>query len=328
MNETVLILRLSAMGDVIHTIPAVAALREAYPAARFGWLVESPFRVIVETVAMVDEVFVARTRAWRRDPWARSTGREVADLGGSLRRFGRGGISVDFQGLVKSAAPGLLAGAGRRFGFAPAQLRERVSALFTNSHIDVKGATHVVDMNMALARGAGASAERAPAVDFTPLAFDGKGTLQGLVSKDSVVMLPGAGQVRKQWAAPNFAALADAIHNRHGLSTVVAWGPGEEELATEVCRRSGNARLAPATDLRELAFLLKNGTMVVAGDTGPLHLAAALGTRVVGLFGPTDPRRNGPYGQLDHCVETYSTTGRMEDIRLEMALTKVEEVLR
>ncbi|HVT03642.1 MAG TPA: lipopolysaccharide heptosyltransferase I [Thermoanaerobaculia bacterium] len=322
-----LVLRLSAMGDVIHTIPAVVALREVYPAARFGWLVESPFLAIVEAVAKVDEIFVARTRAWRRDPWAAATRSEIVALGASLRRFARGGMSVDFQGLVKSAAPGLVAGAGRRFGFAPAQLREKVSSLFTNRHVDVNGATHVVDMNMALARGAGARAQRPPEVDFTSLAVDGKGTLQPLVSNGPVVMLPGAGQLRKQWAPENFAALADAVQRRHGMSSVIAWGPGEEALASEICRRSTAAQLAPATDLRELAFLLKGGKMVVAGDTGPLHLAAALGTRVVGLFGPTDPRRNGPYGQLQHCVETFSTTGRMEDIRVEEAMKKIEEVL-
>lgn len=327
MTEAILVLRLSAMGDVIHTIPAVAALRAAFPSARLGWLVESPFRPIVEFAGGVDEIFVARTRAWRRDPWSAGTRNEISVLRRSLRQFARGGISIDFQGLVKSAALGMASGAVKRFGFAPRHLKERVSAVFTNRRIDVGEQGHVVEMNLALARGAGAAISACPVVDFTRLASDGKGTIRPMVANGSVVILPGAGQVRKQWSSRNYAQVADAIALRYGLKSVVAWGPGEEALAGEVVRESGSAELAPSTDLRELAFLLHSARLVVGGDTGPLHLAAALGTPVVGLYGPTDPRRNGPYGQLSHCVDTFSTTGRMDDIRVEETMVKIDEVL-
>jgi heptosyltransferase I len=130
------------------------------------------------------------------------------------------------------------------------------------------------------------------------------------------VILPGAGKPNKIW--PYFRDLAQRI----GPKALVVWGPGERELAEAV-----GARVAPPTNLGELAFLLGNAQVVIGGDTGPLHLAAALGTRVVGLYGPTDPRRNGPYGQLSHVVSRFDSTKSMESISVEEVMNTLERVL-
>jgi len=103
---------------------------------------------------------------------------------------------------------------------------------------------------------------------------------------------------------------------------LVVWGPGERALA-----EAAGAELAPPTNLRELARLLRSARLVIGGDTGPLHLAAALGTRVVGLYGPTNPKRNGPYGQIENCVETFTTSRSMMDITVDQVMRKMDEVL-
>lgn len=136
-----------------------------------------------------------------------------------------------------------------------------------------------------------------------------------VAAEGRIVILPGAGKPNKIW--PHFAALAKAI----GPKALVVWGPGEKELA-----EATGARLAPPTNLRELAFLLLKAEVVIGGDTGPLHLAAALGTKVVGLYGPTDPRRNGPYGQLERVIDRFRTTKSMESISVEEVMNTLERV--
>jgi heptosyltransferase-1 len=152
-----------------------------------------------------------------------------------------------------------------------------------------------------------------PAVDFAPFAAPEAG------DRGAVVLLPGAGRREKQWPAERFRELVRWAGDR----AVAVWGPGEEELA-----RATGARTAPRTNLRQLAGLLRDASVVVGGDTGPLHLAAALGTPVVGLYGPTNPARNGPYGQLQNVVETFSTTKSMKSIELPIVIRKIEEVRR
>ena len=129
---------------------------------------------------------------------------------------------------------------------------------------------------------------------------------------------PGAGRADKQWPVEHFRELARRI----GKEALVVWGPGERSLAEAV-----GAELAPPTTLRELARLLRNARLVIAGDTGPLHLAAALQTPVVGLYGPTSPARNGPYGQLANCVETFTTNRSMTSIDVDAVMRKMKEVL-
>jgi lipopolysaccharide heptosyltransferase I len=286
----VLVLRLSALGDVIHTIPAVLTLGDV------KWVVEAPYRELVEIVAGVEAVPV-RLKQWSRSPLA-----SRAAVGDAIRNLRGAQTSIDFQGLVKSAMLGVIAGAKERIGFDRHAIREKPALLFTNRKVHVDTTKHVVEQNLQLAGGGGMRRAN----------WDAFASGSGV---GEVVILPGAGKPNKLWPAERWREVA----RRTGA--VVAWGPGEEKLA-----RSISENVAPPTNLRELAGLLKNARIVIGGDTGPLHLAAALGTKVVGLYGPTDPRRNGPYGQLEHCIDEFSRTKSMHSISVEAVMSLVERV--
>lgn len=301
-GRSTLVLRLSALGDVIHTIPAVVALRDA--GHEITWVVEAPYRELVETVAGVRTIPVS-LKKWGRAPWASRAA--MAEARRALRGFS---ASVDFQGLLKSAALGWLGGAPVRYGFGRNAIREKPAMLFTNRHIDVDPSLHVIEQNLALARAAGATAIAPPVVDFAPFAA---GDFPAL--RRNIVLLPGAGKANKQWPVERFRELA----RRLGERAVVVWGPGEEERAVAV-----NGRMAPRTNLRELASILRHASLVIGGDTGPLHLAAALGTPVIGLYGPTSERRNGPYGQLDRCISAFHLSKSMETISVDDVLRMIQ----
>lgn len=302
-----LALRLSALGDVIHTLPAVAFLRDA--GVEVSWVVEAPYAEMVEVVGGVRAIPVTMKR-WGRHLIA---SREAIT---AARRSMRGhDASVDFQGLVKSAALGWIARVPLRYGFDRDAVREKPSLLFTNRHVAVDRTKHVVEWNRQLAAAIhpGVVICPIPPVEFARFRAAGFEEY-----RNRVVLLPGAGRPNKQWPVERFAAVARKLGDR----ALVLWGPREEQLA-----RSVGAPLAPPTNLRELTTILGNASLVIAGDTGPLHLAAALATPVVGLFGPTDPRRNGPYGQLENCVSSYGESRAMEAISVESVVTMVERTL-
>jgi len=308
---SILVFRLSALGDVIHTIPAVMALKNALPEANVGWVVERPYRDLVRTVTGVETIPVSMKK-WGR-AFVSSRG-EMFAARASMRGFD---VAVDFQGLIKSASLAWVSRARVRYGFDRDAIREGPAGVFLNRRVSVDPALHIVEQNLALARAVVPSIESVPEVDFAPFAADPSGKLREL--KDSVVLVPGAGGPDKQWPPERFGEVARRIGDRR---VIAVWGPDEEALAAAT-----GCEVAPPTDLRELAWLLRHARLVIAGDTGPLHLAAALGTRVVALFGPTDPRRNGPYGQLGNVVETWSTAKSIEAITAADVLQKVEEVL-
>ena len=327
-RRSILILRLSALGDIIHTLPAVVALRQAYPSAKLGWIAEQPFLDLVRSVAPVDEVFPVATRRWRKNLLASRTRHEVAESQRSIREFARGGTAIDFQGLFKSAVLARLSQAEERFGFSTDAVRERAAALFYNRRVPVDQSRHVVEWNMELARAAGADASLPPSIQDRCLRFaSGTAQLEALVTSSTVVLNPGAARFIKLWGVDSFAELAARIRQELDLDPLVVWGPGEKETATEIAGRSG-ARLAPPTSLPELTFLLSRAPLLVSGDTGPLHLAAAMDRPVVGLFGPTNPARNGPWGALDHVVESYSSAQLMNQIAVDAVFRRVQEVWR
>ena len=299
-----LAIRLSAFGDVIHTIPAVVALRDL--GHDVVWVVERPYRDLVALVARVDTIGVSM-KEWGR-AFVASRG-EMFAARAAMRGFD---AAIDFQGLIKSASLAWVSGARLRYGFGRGAIREGAAGVFLNHRVDADRERHVVEQNLELARAVDRHVGAVPAVDFSHYVADPSGKLADL--RQRVVLLPGAGRADKQWGRDNFAELARRI----GRDALVAWGPGERDLAEGV-----GADVAPQTTLRELAFLLKNARLVIGGDTGPLHLAAALGTPVVGIYGPTNPLRNGPYGQLDHVVESWTTTKSMDNINVDDVLRKL-----
>jgi lipopolysaccharide heptosyltransferase I len=293
-----LIVRLGALGDIVHALPLAAALRDARPDARIDWLVDVRHRGILDFVRGLSHVVAVDTRRMRG-----ATG--VAAVVRTLRQAAYD-LALDAQGLIKSAALARLAGARRVLGFERGHLREPL-ARFAYVGVVPPAGPHVVDKALALARAAGAEPGpprfplQPPASDVADRARHALGLGPGA---PFALLNPGAAWPNKRWPADRFGGLARAIHDRHGWPSIVAWGPGEEALARAVVDAAGRGRaaLAPPTPLGDLLGLLSAAGLVVSGDTGPLHLAAALGRPVVGLYGPTDPARNGPWSAADVTV--------------------------
>ena len=294
----ILVVRLSALGDVIHTNPAVVALRDALPGADIEWAVERPYAELVETVAGVRAV-----RASIRK-WGHSMFSSRNDIRIFVSRIRGNDIAVDFQGLIKSALVARFSGARERYGFDREAIREKLAARFINRHVPVDQSRHVVEWNMQLASAVARRELAMPDVDFSKFADPTHFAKQ-------IVVLPGAGKPNKIWPPERYGE----VIRRLGVPAMALWGPNERELA----ERTG-LELAPPTNLRELTAVLRDAALVVGADTGPLHLAAALGTRVVGLYGPTNVRRNGPFGQLERCV----TAASMDGITVDAVAEKIK----
>lgn len=329
------LVKLSSLGDVVHALPAAAALRAGLPGARVAWIVERREAAILRGNPVVDEILPADTRGWRR---ARTPAGAAAALGGVAElcrhlRAARFDVAIDLQGLLKS---GLLTAATRaplRIGFSAAHCRERASALFTNRHVSPPPvARHVVERCLALLEPLGV---RAASVEF-PLPVDLAAEARideflmhaGLKARGRLVVVnPGAGSADKRWPADRFAAVAERLTAEAGASVLVVWGPDELTLAEAIAGGSGpgRVRLAPATDLHELIALLRRASVVVGGDTGPVHLAAALGVPCVGLYGPTSVERNGPYGQSRRALA--SPDGRLGSLAVDAVFHAVVDVL-
>jgi heptosyltransferase I len=310
----IVIVKLSAIGDVVHTLPAVAALRRALPAARLAWVVEKRAAAILKGSPVIDELIEIDTRAWRKRMVSRAT---VADISGRIAGIrGDSGIDVaiDFQGLLKSGLVMKATQAKRRVGFATADLREPLSRLFLNEQVCASRFEHVIDKNLALARAAVeglAGRDRAdfasPVYEF-PLAVSAEDEhyAEAALNKRAApfaILNPGGGWRTKLWPAERFGALADHLFEQHGLVSYVTFGPGEESLAQTAAghARSGAAQVIAST-LKQFVALARRASLFVGGDTGPLHLAAATGTPIVGIYGPTSPARNGPFHAQDIVV--------------------------
>jgi heptosyltransferase I len=298
--ERILVVKLSAIGDIIHTLPAVAALRRAYPEAWLAWLAERAGAGLLRGNPDLDELISVDTRGWRANWWVGA--RHVWYVTRHLRRAGFD-LCIDFQGLFKSALFAYCSGAPRRLGFPRQMCREPLSAVFTNVHGPlVDPYLHAVDRSMELLKALGvATTERRFTIPLTEADEHFAERVWrdlGLRSEVPVVVLcPGAAWKTKQWGELNFARLNDALIRRFQVRTLLTWGPGEESLIQRVVRATAyTPAIAPATTLLQLAALMARSRVFVGGDTGPLHLAAAVGMPTVALFGPSSPQRNGPYG--------------------------------
>jgi heptosyltransferase-1 len=287
-EERFLVVRLTALGDILHTVPAVAALRKAHPKARIDWVVERKWAPVVEGSPALNEVIPFE----RRSPWG------VFECVERLRE-NRYTCAIDFQGLYKSSLLAALSGAPRRIGFDRAWAREQGAAMFYTERVAAVG-RHVAELNYSLAEQAGATRPLAPEY---PLRVPAGGAasvrsrLQDLgVSGEYAVVGPGASWRAKCWPPQRFGEVCRELETKHGLRVVVIYGSGEKSVADEVLRAAAPARPTPlSTTIEELMGLLAHARCFLAVDSGPLHLAAALGTPVVGLYGPTDPARNGPF---------------------------------
>ncbi|HEV3416806.1 MAG TPA: glycosyltransferase family 9 protein [Pirellulales bacterium] len=325
MSPNILIVRLSAVGDAVHGLPVLCALRDSFPRARLTWVVEERAAAVVRDHAALDRLITV-PRGWLRNPVA------VLRLRRELRRV-RPEIALDLQGLTKSAMVAWLSGAGLRIGFARPEGRELSRVL--NNRLITTSATHVVDRYLELLGPLGIAR---PSVRFDlPRHAEDEATVaryireRGLGSGFAVIN-PGAGWPSKRWPVERLAAVARHLGQRRHLPTVVAWGGKEEwALADRIITTSaGAAHMAPQTTLGELAELARRARLFVSADTGPLHIAAAVGTPCVGLFGPMPAERNGPYGEQHIALQNARLEGSSRSRRTasddSMRAISVEEV--
>jgi heptosyltransferase I len=282
-----LLVRLGSLGDVIHALPAASALRDAFPEARIDWLIEPKWRRLLEGNPDLTETIPLEKKS-------------VAGLIATTQklRAAHYTCAIDFQGLYKSALPAYASGAPRRIGFPSTYAREGFASIFYTVRINPRGA-HKVDHNLTLAAAAGARPSP-PRFPLTLRPEDEKQVTQELARHniaDFYVLNPGGGWRSKCWPPERHGELHHRLAVQHGWRGIISFGPGEESLAQELVSAAGTpAPVALPLGLGPLMALMRRAKFVVSADTGPLHLASALRTPVVGLFGPTDPARNGPYG--------------------------------
>ena len=327
------------MGDIIHSLPAVASLRASFPDATIGWVVEDRWSALLSTAAartgprgpekpLLDNVHVVNTRAWRAALLSSATWREVR---GTIRelRAAHYDLSIDIQGAIKSAVLGRFARPRRRIGFA--QPWESMATMFYDHPVQATG-THIVDRNVSLAVAAGATLT---AAEMFPIALDPSAErwaaqlLQERGLKKFAILNPGAGWGSKCWPARSFGELARKL-SEIGIVSLINFGPGEEQLASDVEQASGGTAQRFDGSLSELIALTRRAALFVGGDTGPLHLAVALNTPSVALFGPTDPSRNGPYAGRAIVVrnpESVTTYKRSSSFETGLASISVDEVV-
>jgi lipopolysaccharide heptosyltransferase I len=298
MASSILIVRLGALGDLVHALPAVAALRAEWPDARIDWLVDRRYAALLDLVSLVDHTVV----------FGPPDGVPLRTLVRRLRGA-RYDVAIDFQGLLKSAALARLSGARTVAGFVSRQLREPAAGLFYTRRIEGDDRAHVVRKNLSLVEALGVTVRGvASPLRVSPSAVPDQ--VRELLSLGAggrfALVNPGAGWPNKQWPAGRYGRIAEHLRSRHGLPSIVTWGPKERRLADEVAAASRGAAVpAPATTIADLVELCRAAALVVGGDTGPLQLAAAVGTPVVGVFGPTNPVRNGPWSAADLCVSRF-----------------------
>ena len=298
----VLIVKLSAIGDVIHALPAAAALKRELPGARVSWVVERGAAPILRCSPAVDRIVEIDTRTWRRRPLYGGTRRELRARLAALRAEPVD-VALDMQGLVKSGFVARASGAPRRLGFETGALREPASRIFLTEQVEVDDGDHVVEKNLALVRRLGVAAAGPYEFPIVVPEEVERALEPRLPAGPFAILNPGGGWWTKRWPAESFGRLAESLHAEHGLVSLVTYGPGEEELASRVAGASPGGHATPFDcSLLALVALARRARVFVGGDTGPLHLAAAAGAPVVGIYGPTSALRNGPFDPRDRTI--------------------------
>lgn len=303
--DRLLIVRLGSMGDVIHALPAATLLRRAFPTATLGWMIEERWTDLLCSPdtprvglrcpgrPVLDAVHGVNTLAWRSAPFSRRTWEEALGAWRKMRAV-RYELAVDFQGTVRTALMARWTGTEAVAGFE--RPREHAAGVFYTYTV-VAGGKHVVEQNAALAAALAGVSAKVPEVEFPldPAAEEYcERQLRQLGVRQFAILNPGAGWEGKQWPTERYSEVARGLRAL-GLRSLVNFGPGEEPLARAVEAASGGAATALSSSVSQLIAFTRRAQLFVGGDTGPMHLAAALRVPVVALFGPTSPARNGPF---------------------------------
>jgi heptosyltransferase-1 len=306
----ILVVRLGAMGDILHALPAVRALKLGHPDTPLTWVVEPKWAPLVEQNPFIDRVVLLRRDSLHGLVVSYRALRE------SSYRF-----AIDFQGLLKSALVALAAQPGCIYGFDASQVRERAAALFYRYRIS-SSAVHVVDRNLDLAAAASAVCGGPPVFPLPPGSPEGD-----LPAGEFVLASPLAGWASKQWPLAHYRALAARLHSEMGIPLVLNGPPGAEfgDIGPAMAHYSA---------LPGLIYATRKAAAVLGVDSGPLHLAAALSKPGVAVFGPTDPARNGPYGnslqvlRSAAAVTTYKRGAAIDESMQNISPAEVFEALR
>ena len=293
-----LIVRLGSLGDVIHGIPVAAALKKEFPSGRVDWMVDPRYVELLDLVTCVDRRIGVDPRAIKQGE-SRERFRETMR---ELRGMDYDAV-IDLQGLLKSAMLARSVRGRRTIGFPRKHLREQLARLFYTDAPDPGAATHVIYKNLALLAPLKVEDRR---LRF-PLRIPQNATIEQVARRFQpngyVLINPGAAWPNKQWPPDRFGAVAAAIARDFGFRSLVLWGPGEQEIAHDVVETSmGAAEMSPPTTISDLIGISRDARLMISGDTGPLHIAAAVNTPIVALFGPTRPDRNGPWGLYDVAI--------------------------
>ena len=333
------------MGDILHALPAITALRQMHPGWVIDWVVEpawcSLFSSHCETgdfvrgpaQPLVDRLHLASTKAWRHDPLSAKTRREISVLRQQLRSS-EYDVVLDLQGAVRSAAVARMTRCRRRIG--ESKPREWAARWLFTERIATRG-SHVIEQDVELASAvAGDDLKAVP--PWLPVDPAAESWCDDVLpaNQPAVLLNPGAGWGAKRWPTERYAAVARQLADR-GFWVFVNAGPGEDELVEAIRSQSGGAARPFSSSLGQLIALTRRVALAIGGDTGPLHLACALGRPVVGIYGPTDPARNGPFGtrsrvlrspdsRRDHSRRSAPEAGLLT-IAPEAVLAAVEELL-
>ena len=301
--DNFLIIRLSSLGDIIHTLPAFSALRKNYPEAKISWVVEEKGKEILDLVLGLDRVVSVTLKSWKI--YSRKFWQEFTKLKKEIRTADQ--IAIDFQGLIKSGFLAFLSGARRRIGFHKKNLKEGQASLFYTENLDeVPERDHVIEKNLKLLSLLGIEGSR---YDF-PLHFPEElgAKVQGILDdsgydaqKKLVLLNVGAAWETKRWYADRWIELVARIRGDK-VYPILLWGNEEEHALAKEVRDASQVPLVPPMTLKEVMALIKKASVLISGDTFALQAAGALDTPVVGLFGPTTPTRNGPFREHDRVI--------------------------
>ena len=314
MNQSprILITRLSHIGDCILTLPMLNAIRRMYPDAFIGWAIESPTHKLLDLHSGIDELILI-PKGWAGKP---SCWRE---LRGRLRQY-QFDIAIDPQGITKSAALGWISGAKKRIGIRGRWGRE-LSPLLNNCLVETQG-SHLVDRSLELIGELGGESSTADSADKQtvefglPICEQSNASLDKSLDRSTLgnffaLINPGGSWASKRWEIERFGAVASYLKRQQGMMSLIVWaGEQEREMAQTIHEFDPEASvIAPKTDLRELAVLCDRAAFFIGSDTGPMHMATAMGTPCIGLYGPTRPEESGAYGPQNIAIQKWYQSG-------------------
>ncbi len=298
--ERFLIIRTSSLGDIVHSIPVAAALKEKYPYSQISWIVEERFQEILTGHPCIDHLIIVNFKNGLKSLWKSDNRPYLINLFKILQQSSFD-VSIDLQGLTRSGLISYFSGAPVRIGFPEKHTREFLNRAFNNVYPQqIPARSHVIDKNLSLLHPLGIYTKKRSFVFEVPAAVEENFKYSfpetGPDSKAlRVVIHPGAGGITKQWSPERYAEIADRILRNWKARIYLLWGPGEKNLALAVQGfMEKQAFLVPEMGIKELIIFLKKCDLLLGGDSGPLHIASALGMSVVGLYGYSGPVRNGP----------------------------------